>query len=124
MMLREMLSANEIAMVALNETLGAVPEQVNVKTSEGLTNTQQALATQLQALQAEVASHKADLSRLQKSVDAQGVEVSALRGVRRELSTVRASLLQVEGTVSDLYIIERGRLAKQVMGPKTDVVAE
>ena len=124
LMQQEMLAANEIAMVNLNEQLNMLPEIVTTNANEGMAQTQQMLLAELKLLQVENASVKANLDRLEKGLEAQKTEVSALRGVRRELSTVRASMEQVETTVGDLYIIERARLAKQVLSPKSDVVGE
>jgi len=118
---REMLAANEIAMVELNEMLNGLPGEVTGATANALIQTQQALAAQLQQLQDQNKILGQELNRLQKAVDAQATEVSALRGVRRELSTLRSSMQQVEATVGDLYIIERARVAKQVLGAKQEV---
>jgi len=124
LMQQEMLAANEIAMVNLNEQLNVLPEIVSTNANESMAQTQQMLLAELKILQVENAAVKANLDRLEKGLEAQKTEVSALRGVRRELSTVRASMQQVETTVGDLYIIERARLAKQVLSPKADVVGE
>ena len=124
LMQQEMLAANEIAMVNLNEQLSLLPEVVTKNANETRQQAQQVLLTELKALQVENAAVKTNLDRLEKSLEAQKTEVSALRGVRRELSTVRASMKQVETTVADLYIIERARLAKQVLSPKGDVVGD
>jgi hypothetical protein len=124
LMQQEMLAANEIAVVNLNEQLGLLPEVVTTNANETMAQTQQVLLAELKALQDENAAVKTNLNRLEKILEAQKAEVSALRGVRRELSTVRASMQQVQDTVGDLYIIERARLAKQVVSPKADVVGE
>jgi septation ring formation regulator EzrA len=108
-------------MVELNEMLNGLPGEVTGATANALTQTQQALAAQLQQLQDQNKTLGQELNRLQKAVDAQATEVSALRGVRRELSTLRSSMQQVEATVGDLYIIERARVAKQVLGAKQEV---
>ena len=118
---REMLAANEIAMVELNEALAAVPGDVTNTTASALTQTQQALAAQLLQLQNDNKALGQALTRLQQALDAQSAEVSSIRGVRRELSTMRSSMQQVEATVADLYIIERARVAKQVLGAKEDL---
>jgi septation ring formation regulator EzrA len=118
---REMLAANEIAMVELNEMLDGLPGEVTGATANALTQTQQALASELQQLQEENKTLGQELNRLQKALDAQAAEVSALRGVRRELSTLRSSMQQVESTVGDLYIIERARVAKQVLSVKEEL---
>jgi hypothetical protein len=118
---REMLAANEIAMVELNEALAAVPSDVTNTTASALTQTQQALAGQLLQLQNDNKALGQALTRLQQALDAQSAEVSSIRGVRRELSTMRSSMQQVEATVADLYIIERARVAKQVLGAKEDL---
>jgi hypothetical protein len=123
-MQQEMLAANEIAVVNLNEQLDLLSEVVTTNANETMAQTQQVLLAELNALQDENAAVKTNLDRLAKILEAQKTEVSALRGVRRELSTVRASMQQVETTVGDLYIIERARLAKQVLSPKADVVGE
>ena len=121
---QEMLAANEIALVNLSEQLNSLPEIVTTNAEETMEQTQQMLLVELKELQVENAAVTTNLDRLAKSLEAQKTEVAALRGVRRELSTVRASMKQVEATVSDLYIIERARLAKQVLSPKVDVVGE
>ena len=121
---REMLAANEIAMVELNEVLTAVPREVTSKTTTALTQTQQALAATLLQLQNENKSLAQELARLQKAVNAQNDEVSSIRGVRRELSTLRSSVQQVEATVGDLYVIERARVAKQILGVKEEVLMQ
>jgi septation ring formation regulator EzrA len=121
---REMLAANEIAMEELNEVLTAVPSEVTSTTTTALTQTQQALAAQLLQLQNDNKSLGQELARLQKALDAQSDEVSSIRGVRRELSTLRSSMQQVEATVGDLYIIERARVAKQVLGVKEEVLMQ
>ena len=118
---REMLAANEIAMVELNEMLSGLPGEVTGATANALTQTQQTLAAQLQQLQEENKTLGQELSRLQKALDAQAAEVAVLRGVREELSNLRSSMQQVEATVGDLYIIERARVAKQVLGAKEEL---
>ena len=123
-MQQEMLAANEIAVVNLNEQLSLLSEVVTTNANETMAQTQQVLLAELNALQDENAAVKTNLDRLAKILEAQKTEVSALRGVRRELSTVRASMQQVQDTVGDLYIIERARLAKQVVSPKGDVVGD
>ena len=84
---REMLAANEIAMAELNEMLDGLPGEVTGATANALTQTQQALAAQLQQLQEENKTLGQELSRLQKALEVQATEVSALRSVRSELST-------------------------------------
>ena len=121
---QEMLAANEISMANVNEQLKSLPDLVTTNTDATMEQTQQTLLVELKALQAENASIKPNLDRLEKILQAQKTEVSALRSVRQELSTLRASVEQVETTVGDLYIIERARLTKQVLSPKTDVVLE
>ena len=123
-MQQEMLAANEIAVVNLNEQLSLLSEVVTTNANETMAQTQQVLLAELNALQDENAAVKTNLDRLAKILEAQKTEVSALRGVRRELSTVRSSMQQVQDTVGDLYIIERARLAKQVVSPKRDVVGD
>ena len=118
---REMLAANEIAMVELNEMLSELPGEVTGATANALTQTQQALAAQLRQLKEENKTLGQELSRLQKALDAQAAEVAVLRGVREELSNLRSSMQQVEATVGDLYIIERARVAKQVLGAKEEL---
>ena len=108
----------------LNEVLTAVPSGVTSTTTSALTKTQQALAAQLLQLQNDNESLEQELARLQKALDAQSDEVSSIRGVRRELSTLRSSMQQVEATVGDLYIIERARVAKQVLGVKEEVLMQ
>lgn len=124
LMQKEMLAANEISMANVNEQLRSLPEVVSTNADATMEQAQQVLLAELKVLQAENASIKPDLDRLEKILQAQQTEVSALRSVRQELSTLRASLVQVETTVGDLYIIERARLASQVLSPKTDVVIE
>mgnify|MGYP001269857025 CR=1 FL=1 len=121
---REMLAANEIAMEELNEVLTAVPSEVTSTTTTAMTQTQQALAATLLQLQNENKSLGQELARLQKALDAQSDEVSSIRGVRRELSTLRSSMQQVEATVGDLYVIERARVAKQILGVKEEVLMQ
>ena len=93
-------------------------------TTTALTQTQQTLAAQLLQLQNDNKSLGQELARLQKALDAQSDEVSSIRGVRRELSSLRSSMQQVEATVGDLYIIERARVAKQVLGVKEEVLMQ
>lgn len=124
LMQKEMLAANEISMANVNEQLRSLPEVVSTNADATMEQAQQVLLAELKVLQAENASIKPNLDRLEKILQAQQTEVSALRSVRQELSTLRASLVQVETTVGDLYIIERARLASQVLSPKTDVVIE
>ena len=107
--LREMLAANEIAMMGLNEKFDAMPAEVGSATNSSVSAAQQALAEQLQSLQSQSASFSGSLEGMRQSVDAQEAELSALRSVRRELSTLRSSMQTVEKTVADLYIIERSR---------------
>ena len=124
LMQQEMLAANEIAMVNVNEQLSLLPDVMAMNANETMQQAQQELLTELKALQFENAAVKTNLDRLEKSLESQKTEVSALRGVRRELSTVRASMKEVETTVGDLYVIERARLAKQVLSPKRDAVGD
>ena len=119
---REMLAANEIAMEELNAMLNVLPGEVTGATANALTQTQQAIAAQLQQLQDENKALGQELNRLQKALELQATEVSALRSVRSELSTMRSSMQQVETTVGDLYIIERARVAKQVLGAREEVL--
>ena len=124
LMLREMLAANEIAVMGLNEKFDAMPAEVGSATNSSVSAAQQALAEQLQSLQSQSASFSGSLEGMRQSVDAQEVELSALRSVRRELSTLRSSMQTVEKTVADLYIIERARVAKQMLGAKAEVIGE
>lgn len=124
LMLREMLAANEIAMMGLNEKFDAMPAEVGSATNSSVNAAQQALAEQLQSLQSQSASFSGSLAGMRQSVDAQEAELSALRSVRRELSTLRSSMQTVEKTVADLYIIERARVAKQMLGAKAEVIGE
>ena len=124
LMLREMLAANEIAMMGLNEKFDAMPAEVGIATNSSVSAAQQALAEQLQSLQSQSASFSDSLEGMRQSVDAQEAELSALRTVRRELSTLRSSMQTVEKTVADLYIIERARVAKQMLGAKAEVIGE
>ena len=124
LMLREMLAANEIAMMDLNEKFDAMPAEVGSATNSSVSAAQHALAEQLQSLQSQSASFSGSLEGMRQSVDAQEAELSALRSVRRELSTLRSSMQTVEKTVADLYIIERARVAKQMLGPKAEVIGE
>lgn len=124
LMLREMLAANEIAMIGLNEKFDAMPAEVGSATNSSVNAAQQALAEQLQSLQSQSASFSGSLAGMRQSVDAQEAELSALRSVRRELSTLRSSMQTVEKTVADLYIIERARVAKQMLGAKAEVIGE
>ena len=124
LMLREMLAANEIAMMGLNEKFDAMPAEVGSATNSSVSAAQQALAEQLQSLQSQSASFSGSLEGMRQSVDAQEAELSALRSVRRELSTLRSSMQTVEKTVADLYIIERARVAKQMLGAKAEVIGE
>lgn len=124
LMLREMLAANEIAMIGLNEKFDAMPAEVGSATNSSVNAAQQALAEQLQSLQSQSASFSGSLEGMRQSVDAQEAELSALRSVRRELSTLRSSMQTVEKTVADLYIIERARVAKQMLGAKAEVIGE
>ncbi len=121
---REMLAANEIAMEELNAMLNVLPGEVTGATANALTQTQQAIAAQLQQLQDENKTLGQELNRLQKALEVQATEVSALRSVRSELSTMRSSMQQVETTVGDLYIIERARVAKQVLGAREEVLIQ
>lgn len=122
--LREMLAANEIAMMGLNEKFDAMPAEVGSATNSSVSAAQQALAEQLQSLQSQNASFSGNLEGMRQSVDAQEAELSALRGVRQELSALRSSVQTVEKTVADLYIIERARVAKQMLGAKAEVIGE
>ena len=122
--LREMLAANEIAMMGLNEKFNAMPAEVGSATNSSVSAAQQALAEQLQSLQSQNASFSGNLEGMRQSVDAQEAELSALRGVRRELSALRSSMQTVEKTVADLYIIERARVAKQMLGAKAEVIGD
>ncbi|NCF44344.1 MAG: hypothetical protein GWP70_05920 [Proteobacteria bacterium] len=124
LMLREMLAANEIAMMGLNEEFDAMPAEIGGATNSTVSAAQQALDAQLQSLQTQSASLSGSLAGLRQSVDAQEAELSALRSVRRELSTLRSSMQTVEKTVADLYIIERARVAKQMLGAKAEVIGE
>ena len=124
LMLREMLAANEIAVMGLNEKFDAMPAEVGSATNSSVSAAQQALAEQLQSLQSQSASFSGSLEGMRQSVDAQEAELSALRSVRRELSTLRSSMQTVEKTVADLYIIERARVAKQMLGAKAEAIGE
>ena len=117
LMQQEMLAANKIAVVNLNEQLAT--EVVTTNANETMAQTQQVLLAELKALQDENAAVKTNLNRLEKILEAQKAEVSALRGVRRELSTVR----KWAGTGRRRSTFERARLAKQVVSPKATWLA-
>ena len=92
---REMLAANEIAMVELNEMLSGLPGEVTGVTANALTQTQQALAAQLQQLQEENKTLGQELNRLQKALDVQAAEV-AVCAVCVKSCLLRSSMQQVE----------------------------
>ena len=114
LMLQEMLAANEIAMATLNQQLEAMPNTMETSTSDALSETQQALRAQLQNLETETSRLLTQVDRAQRSLDAQGVAVGSLKGIRRELTELKGSLGNVEETVNGLYVIERARVAKQM----------
>ena len=84
---------------------------------------QQVLLAELKVLQAENASIKPNLDRLEKILQAQKRK-SQLCAAFAKSCPAQSKFGQVETTVGDLYIIERARLASQVLSPKTDVVIE
>ena len=104
LMQKEMLAANEISMANVNEQLRSLPEVVSTNADATMEQAQQVLLAELKVLQAENASIKPNLDRLEKILQAQQTEVSACAAFAKELSTLRASLVQVETTVGDLYI--------------------
>lgn len=114
LMLQEMLSANEIAMGVVNQQLQAMPNIVETASNNALSQTQQALQAQLQNLEAETSRLLAQVDRAQLSLEEQAAALGSLRGIRRELTGLNGSLNNVEKTVSDLYVIERARVAKQM----------
>ena len=61
LMQQEMLAANEIAMVNLNEQLSLLPEVVTKNANETMQQAQQVLLTELKALQVENAAVKTNL---------------------------------------------------------------
>ena len=124
LMQREMLAANEIAMVGMSEMVGSVPSQITSHTSESLGQAEQTLIAELKAVQRENAALKQELGRIGQGLEAQTAELAALRTMRRELTGLKSTLQQVEGTVGDLYVIERARVAKQVLGPKEELVRQ
>jgi hypothetical protein len=114
LMLQEMLAANEIAVVALNRQLDAMPNTMGTSTKDALSETQQALGVQLQNLETETSRLLTQLERAQRSLDEQSTAVGPLKGMRRELTELKGGLNNVEQTVNDLYVIERARVAKQM----------
>lgn len=114
LMLQEMLAANEIAVVALNRQLEAMPNTVGTSTKDALSATQQALGVQLQNLETETSRLLTQVERAQRSLDEQSTSVGSLKGIRLELTELKGALNNVEKTVNDLYVIERARVAKQM----------
>lgn len=124
LMLQEMLAANEIAVVALNQQLQALPGTVESSTSEALGETQQTLRTQLQNVQAETSRLLEQVDRAQRSLEQQSSVVGSLNGIGRDLTELKGRLKGVEQTVSDLYVIERARVAKQMRDKEQVALSE
>ena len=121
---RDMLAANEQAMVTLRDLVDEVSPQITGHTSESVGESEQTLLTELKTLQQENTALRQELDRIGRALEAQTAEIAALGAVRRELSTIRSTVQEVEETVGDLYIIERARVAKQMLSPREELILQ
>ena len=121
---RDMLAANEQAMVTLRDLVDEVSPKITGHTSESVGESEQTLLTELKTLQQENTALRQELDRIGRALEAQTAEIAALGAVRRELSTIRSTVQEVEETVGDLYIIERARVAKQMLSPREELILQ
>ena len=126
--IQERLAEGDAALLALDQQVAQIPETRAGRIDASVTANAAAVQQDLDQISGRAATMRQQLTSLEKNLQEASLLMAPVKGIRRELTSLRENLERIDETVADLYIIERARVAKEVLGitePATaDIAAE
>jgi hypothetical protein len=122
--LAETLAANELAVVQLELKIAALNENMQADIGRVVDESSNYLVQTRSVLQEENQKTFNTLGELQSVLTEQRGMIAPISNLSRELSQVRVDLAEVRQTIDDLYIIERARMARELLDQRDATVSQ
>ena len=113
--LAETLAANDLAVAELESRIAALNESMQANIGQVVDESSNYLVQTRSVLQEENQKAFNTLGELQSMLAEHRGMIAPISNLSRELSLVKGDLTEVRQTIDDLYIIERARMARELL---------
>jgi septal ring factor EnvC (AmiA/AmiB activator) len=113
--LAETLAANDLAVAELESRIAALNESIQANIGQVVDESSNYLVQTRSVLQEENQKAFNTLGELQSMLAEHRGMIAPISNLSRELSVVKGDLTDVRQTIDDLYIIERARMARELL---------
>jgi hypothetical protein len=113
--LAETLAANDLAVAELELRITALNESMQVDIGQAVGESSNYLVQTRSVLQAENQKAFNTLGDLQSILTEQRGMIAPISNLSREMNQIKGDLAEVRQTIDDLYIIERARMARELL---------
>ena len=113
--LAETLAANDLAVAELESRIAALNESMQANIGQVVDESSNYLVQSRSVLQEENQKAFNTLGELQSMLAEHRGMIAPISNLSRELSLVKGDLTEVRQTIDDLYIIERARMARELL---------
>lgn len=113
--LAETLAANDLAVAELERRIAALNESMQANIGQVVDESSNYLVQTRSVLQEENQKAFNTLGELQSMLAEHRGMIAPISNLSRELSVVKGDLTEVRQTIDDLYIIERARMARELL---------
>ena len=113
--LAETLAANDLAVAELELRITALNESMQVDIGQAVGESSNYLVQTRSVLQAENQKAFNTLGDLQSTLTEQRGMIAPISNLSREMNQIKGDLAEVRQTIDDLYIIERARMARELL---------
>ena len=113
--LAETLAANDLAVAELESRIAALNESMQANIGQVVGESSNYLVQTRSVLQEENQKAFNTLGELQSMLAEHRGMIAPISNLSRELSVVKGDLTEVRQTIDDLYIIERARMARELL---------
>jgi len=113
--LAETLAANDLAVAELESRISALNESMQANIGQVVDESSNYLVQTRSVLQEENQKAFNTLGELQSMLAEHRGMIAPISNLSRELSVVKGDLTEVRQTIDDLYIIERARMARELL---------
>lgn len=113
--LAETLAANDLAVAELESRIAALNESMQANIGQVVDESSNYLVQTRSVLQEENQKAFNTLGELQSMLAEHRGMIAPISNLSRELSVVKGDLTEVRQTIDDLYIIERARMARELL---------
>ena len=113
--LAETLAANDLAVAELESRIAALNESMQANIGQVVDESSSYLVQTRSVLQEENQKAFNTLGELQSMLAEHRGMIAPISNLSRELSVVKGDLTEVRQTIDDLYIIERARMARELL---------